>query len=364
MMLAQHAVVHAGDVVAHLNAGAGIFAVAASRHAHASRVLVSDRNVLSYEASRRTMIVNEIENAELWLGHGTHGFGVDTIADVVAIRIPHEKAALRQLIVEAWRLLRVGGQCVIAGSTADGAKSAARVLEQSFGNSKVVASEGGFRVVTASKLLDPAGNVLDATDVETKFFEHNEFYTFDALVRETPTRVFTRPGIFSWEHLDEATDILSRVMGVAAGETVLDLGCGSGVLGVVASRLSSGAVTMVDADVEAVRSADRTAHAAGSSAVRTLPSDIAGAVLEERFDVVVTNPPFHIGKATALNVPLQFMRDAHQVLAPGGRCYLVANRTLPYEAALRELFGRVETVHDGARFKVLLVTKIAVHDSV
>ena len=84
-----------------------------------------------------------------------------------------------------------------------------------------------------------------------------------------------------------------------------------------------------------------------------LASDIAGAVLDERFDVVVTNPPFHVGKATDLDVPIQFINDAHNVLASGGRMFLVANRTLPYEQAIKRRFGNVSNVHDGPRFKVL-----------
>jgi 16S rRNA (guanine1207-N2)-methyltransferase len=74
---------------------------------------------------------------------------------------------------------------------------------------------------------------------------------------------------------------------------------------------------------------------------------------DERFDVVVTNPPFHQGKATDLTVPLQFIADAHAHLRVGGRLYLVANRTLPYEQAIAERFGTVRTLHDGRRFKVL-----------
>jgi pseudouridine synthase len=58
-------------------------------------------------------------------------------------------------------------------------------------------------------------------------------------------------------------------------------------------------------------------------------------VRDEGFDVVVTNPPFHVGKATDLDVPQQFIADAHAVLANGGRLFLVANRTLPYEQAIK-----------------------------
>ncbi len=135
---------------------------------------------------------------------------------------------------------------------------------------------------------------------------------------------------------------------------MLDIGCGAGALGTLAGLMSHDArVLMLDADVEAVRSAQRTAAAAGLTHAEIRTSDVGAAVAGERFDVVVTNPPFHVGKVTDLNVPMQFIHDAHAALRPGGRMYLVANRTLPYERVVEARFGNVEKVHDGVRFKVL-----------
>ena len=74
---------------------------------------------------------------------------------------------------------------------------------------------------------------------------------------------------------------------------------------------------------------------------------------DERFDVVVSNPPFHLGKSTELAIPWAFIDEAYDRLAPGGRLYLVANRTLPYERLIAERFGDVRTAHDGRRFKVI-----------
>ncbi|HYW05560.1 MAG TPA: methyltransferase, partial [Longimicrobium sp.] len=76
-----------------------------------------------------------------------------------------------------------------------------------------------------------------------------------------------------------------------------------------------------------------------------------------RFDVVVSNPPFHVGKATDLDVPAQFIRDAARVLKPGGRLFMVANRTLPYEAWVEACFGSYRILVDGREFKVIAATR-------
>jgi 16S rRNA (guanine1207-N2)-methyltransferase len=146
-------------------------------------------------------------------------------------------------------------------------------------------------------------------------------------------------------------------MPLHAGDSVLDLGCGSGPLGIAAAQSGASRVTMVDVDSEAVRCARRAVDVGGLTNCRALCSDVAHAVRDERFDLVVTNPPFHVGKATDLEVPTQFILDAWQVLKTGGRLALVANRTLPYERLVYETFGNLVTLHDGPRFKVLSATR-------
>jgi 16S rRNA (guanine1207-N2)-methyltransferase len=354
LLLARHVRASAGDVVVHLNCRNGLLGAAIARSGNAHRVVLADRNVLAIEAASRTLAANDVTSAELHLGHGAAALP-DIAADVVAIRMPHEKLALLQLLHDAFAMLKVGGHCYLAGATNEGAKTAARTIAQIFGGTATVAVESGHRILRATKLSETiadadahTGPYLDAAAFHEQTLElRGDLYTF-----------FSRPGVFSWDHLDEATAILAEHMDVRPTDRVLDLGCGYGVLGIVAGRIAGEhPVTMVDVDSEAVRSAVRSAEAAGLRGARVIGSDAASAVLEESFDLVVTNPPFHVGKATDLSVPIQFIADAFAVLAPGGRLNLVANRTLPYEGAIKFLFGNVATVHDGRRFKVLAAAK-------
>jgi len=355
LMLARHAAtVTTGGVVVDLNCGNGMAGVV-SALSGASRVWLADRNVVNAEAARRTIAENGAASAEIRLGHGAHPLPADVQADLVTIRIPKERLALLQLMVDAHRLLKSGGTCCIAGATNEGIKTAAGTLERIFGSERTLARDSGHRLVMATR--GPAPHEVPA-ELASPYLDPEVFHEYDAVLRGHALRVSSRPGVFSWDHLDEATSIVADVMTIARGEAVLDIGCGAGALGTLAGVLSGDArVLMLDADIEAVRSAARSARAAGLQNAESRPSDVGLAVGDERFDVVVTNPPFHIGKATDLTVPMQFIADAFVALRPGGRMYLVANRTLPYERAVEARFGNVAKAHDGARFKVLAATR-------
>jgi 16S rRNA (guanine1207-N2)-methyltransferase len=135
---------------------------------------------------------------------------------------------------------------------------------------------------------------------------------------------------------------------------VLDLGCGCGVIGLVAAREGADWVDMVDANLLAVACARENVARQGLTNTRTLAGDVVDAVRGERYDVVVTNPPFHVGDAADVTVAHAFIEGAGAVLRPGGRFYLVANRPLLYEPILRARFAAVERIAASNRYAVWL----------
>lgn len=276
------------------------------------------------------------------------------------IRMPTDRVSTQLLIEEAFRALAVGGRCLLAGANDEGAKPAARLLAASFGNVQVETQRAGHRLLAAVKQsAEPAASWESSPWLNPQHRQRIEG-PVDPATGQALT-VWTRPGVFSWEHADEATTLLADCLDVQPGETVLDLGCGSGALGVLAARRNAGApVLLLDADSEALRCARWTAHSAGvlapQGAVELRASDVAAAAMQP-VHVVITNPPFHVGKATNLQLPQAFIDEAHAQLLPGGRLLLVANRTLPYERLMAERFGNLRTLHDGRRFKVLAATR-------
>ena len=376
-MLAEAVAAARATVVVSMPCGNGLVGVVAAASG-ATDVWMADRQALGVEASRRSVAMQTAHGAAattvgeatpsiagssprvtVCLGHGASALPSGLVADVVALRVVPEKMAMLQLIVDALALLRPGGVCYLAGGNHEGAKAAAKLLERVFGSAKLMNQHSSHRLVMAVRPVQPPPL---PSDLASPFLDAARFNEVHVTLAGRPFTVFTRPGVFSWEHLDEASEVLAGLINVAPGESVLDIGCGAGALGAVAALQSvTGEVVMVDADSEAVRCAKRTLHAAGIHNARAIVSDVASALHDDArygtFDVVVANPPFHTGKHTDLNVPRQFMREAFEALRVGGRLLLVANRTLPYEAELVSLFGAYRAVHDGPRFKVLQAIK-------
>ena len=164
------------------------------------------------------------------------------------------------------------------------------------------------------------------------------------------------PGVFAAGKLDPGTALFLDAVDFSevAGKRTLDLGCGYGVLALKAS-LAGAEVTALDDDLLAVRSTYSNAKTYGLD-VRALHSDVDSELKDERFDAVLMNPPFHVGKGVRLGLPRAFLAAAHKYLVPGGTLTLVANKALPYERELG-FWTRWETLATDARFKVLRAVK-------
>jgi 16S rRNA (guanine1207-N2)-methyltransferase len=256
---------------------------------------------------------------------------------------------------DAALLLPPGGRCYVAGANRAGVKSTIRYLEETFGRAYVLAYGGGCRVAMATK----------GEDTQVDQAATGAYHRFRELAVEVRGRQYvcaTKPGIFSWDRLDEGTRRLVESMQIEPEERVLDLGCGYGLAGLVAADLSRGGeVVLVDADCVAVEAARRTLERNQVPHARVLPSDCGSALLtppgggagaDHTFDVVITNPPFHQGRGVSYDVALQFIRDAAVLLRSGGRLYLVANRFIPYGREMGALFQEVGFVYRDRRFQV------------
>jgi 16S rRNA (guanine1207-N2)-methyltransferase len=232
-----------------------------------------------------------------------------------------------------------GGTLYLAGDRDKGFDRYVRAAGAAFGTGETVARDGGMRV---AKLVRRPGATPALPDPEG----------YEAF----GVRVVGLPGVFSSGRPDKATSLLlAELDGLElSGKRVLDLGCGTGLIGAWAARRGA-EVTLVDGDLQSVRSAAATLAANGLSG-EVLHSDVDAALGERTFDVILTNPPFHVGRGVVLDVAREFIATATRRLTPGGTLYLVANEPLPYEAALGAV-GPVRELRREGGFKVLAAAR-------
>jgi 16S rRNA (guanine1207-N2)-methyltransferase len=165
-------------------------------------------------------------------------------------------------------------------------------------------------------------------------------------------RFLTDRGVFAYRGVDRGTRLLLEALEIGPEDEVLDLGCGYGVVGIVAASLAPrGRAVLVDVNARAVELARENARRCGVSNVEVLHGDLYAPVAGRTFDVVATNPPIRAGRAVVRAV----VEGAPAHLKPGGRFYLVARtaqgaRTLGRLVA--EVFGQAEEVERGGGYRV------------
>jgi 16S rRNA (guanine1207-N2)-methyltransferase len=167
--------------------------------------------------------------------------------------------------------------------------------------------------------------------------------------------LWTQPGVFSWDRIDPGSALLVKHLPKLDGKGA-DLGAGIGLLAhaVLASpRIEQ--LTLVDNDRRAVEAARR--NVADPRAAVVWADVRATGIAPASLDFVVMNPPFHDAGTEDRNLGQTFIRQAASLLRRGGTLWLVANRHLPYEAVLTELFRSATPRADQGGFKVIEAVK-------
>lgn len=251
-------------------------------------------------------------------------------ADAALVNLHHlwGRQPLRDSILAALRGLRAGGRLLLCGANNRGIRSAADDLAALGGSApRVLAYRKGHRLLEAVRSPGWAfpGPPPPPAAVSLQ-------------VAGCDLRLQPVAGVFAGGQFDAGTRLLIETMPPLQG-AVLDLGCGSGAVGItVALRGGRAHVLATDDSLRAVRAAAANA-AANNVQARCAFRHGDGLPQGLRFAAIAVNPPFHFGAASTTRVAEAWLRQAPAHLERGGRLYLVYNRFLPYLRVLEAAFG-------------------------
>lgn len=253
-------------------------------------------------AARRTEVGTELD--------GSYGAAL--------VHVEKSKPRTLQRLVQAHEALEVGGLLLVDGQKTEGVES----------------------------ILKAVRRVLDVDDVLSK--AHGKLFWLrkgaasDALADWHMSALVvdggytTLPGVFSSDGPDQGSELLIALVPELKGR-VADFGSGWGYMAgeILKEQDGIASMDMIEADL-----------AAHSCAVQNVTdpraTQIWGDVTThsaDAYDAIICNPPFHTGRDADPDLGRAFIAAAARNLATKGKFYMVANRHLPYEAALKSYFG-------------------------
>ncbi len=270
---------------------------------------------------------------------------------LVMVLPPRQRDEARATFARAAQHTAPGGCVLAAVPNAEGAKSAQADLARLVG-SVSHQSKHKCRVFWGSPQPDGVDGELLAA-----------WLALDA-PRTIGSGQISRPGLFAWDRVDAASALLATQLGPTLHGRVADLGAGYGYLAceVMARCPHVTAIDLYEADARALEPARRNLAQAQRASGREVDVGVhwhdVTRGLPQRYDVIVSNPPFHQGRADLPELGRAFIASAADALMPDGQLLLVANRHLPYEALLQSRFARVHAlvVRDG--YKVIAATGV------
>ena len=267
------------------------------------------------------------------------GFRVVAIPEgpyaMAILSLPRAKAAAQASLAEIVPVTR--GPTAIDGQKTDGVESLQREL--------------GQRAVLGEVLVKAHGRLFAATNVDCAGWKTAP----DRVTRPKGGAYTTSPGAFSCDGIDPGSRALADALPDRMDGHVVDLGSGWGYLAdAVLERIGVTTVDLVEDDLAALEASranldDVRARFHWADALTFRPDPLA--------DHVVTNPPFHAGRSADASLGQDFIRAGAKMLTRKGALWLVANRHLPYEKTIAEVFRDVRTLGQHAEYKLFKATQ-------
>jgi 23S rRNA (guanine1835-N2)-methyltransferase len=275
--------------------------------------------------------------------------------DMVVMKVPKSLAYLQYQLDILSPFLAYESTSLIAGAMAKKIHSSTlKLFEDKCGPTRTSLAKKKARLIYCQPDVSQCNSskegtgFLKATSIQIPQFE-------------TPINIKSYPGVFSHGKLDHGTRFLVENIDqdlIRDAQDILDLGCGTGVLGITAGLLCPHSnISFVDEFYLSTESARINARENTSEEqykrMRFSTTYCLDGFQDQSQDLILNNPPFHDAGAKTSHIAMDMFKASHATLRKSGRLIVVANRHLGYHIQLKRLFGNCKTLLGNSKFVIL-----------
>lgn len=271
--------------------------------------------------------------------------------DNILFRVSKERPVSHHIINQALTLLKPNGQLLLSGEKNDGVKTYSDHACKLFNDRCKPQKNGNYYLANITKY---SGN--------NKTLNDKDYLKLRPINSSDELPLMSKPGIFGWNKIDQGSVFLINHLPAFiqsypqenTPQSLLDLGCGYGYLSCAASQQGFKEITATDNNAAAL-----TACQANFSALAingTVISGDAGSQIDQQFDGIICNPPFHQGFNIDSALTEKFLSASKRLLAPSGKALFVVNNFIPLEKKARDYFSCVAEVARSGSFKLIMVS--------
>jgi len=268
----------------------------------------------------------------------------NTIHDLVIIHFPKSKLELKFTLAMLATCTNEDSRILVVGENKSGIKSIDKLTKEYFSFCQKVDNARHCLLVEAQLL---------ASDEE--FNLHDWFHHYQVNVNNNQLKIAALPGVFSQAKLDVGTTVLLETLDksttTADSIKVLDFGCGAGVIACfIGLKNSNATLHLADVSALALTSAKQTLALNGLSGEVFATNSLSN--INEKYQHIVSNPPFHQGIKTNYLATEQFLQGIKPHLSLGGRLTIVANSFLQYKNIIEKSLSNTQLVNKKSGFTV------------
>lgn len=296
-------------------------------------------------------LIQNFTNNELSTKNITINSSIETPVgeyDFVLIKIPKSLALLEDQLIRIKPLISSTTKIVAAGMAKSIHTSTLKLFEKYIGPTKTSLAKKKARLIFCKS--DENIQAVKSPYPQKYILENTNF------------TIINHANVFSRESLDIGTRFFLQHIPISAKyKTIVDLGCGNGVVGLIAAEKNPQAkILFLDASYMAVESAKQTFESASINNVKAQfkVNDCLTGLEENSIDLILNNPPFHQDNAVGDEVAWKMFQQSKLVLKKGGELFVIGNRHLAYHIKLKKIFDNCEVVANNKKFVILKAIKL------